>query len=272
MSRLYGDLVDTLVPSRVRSVLASDSTLAAMFGTSIFANTAGQLVGRAVRAPAIEVVPITLKQNGRPGDHIEGTYLLHIYAYLPAETPADNALTVLSAPTLAAGSAGALTGTCRYAVTGFTATAESFVSSPSASITVTAKRITVTVTTATFSAIGRRLWRTPLDGQRVYRYLATLYDNTTTTYLDNALDATLSDEIAPDVFLPQRISGAIKLALEAGQTLDSPGGERLAAPVFDVGDDTLTFSPSRNQWVLKVPVMHTVAFTRTGRASIEETY
>lgn len=98
-------------------------------------------------------------------------------------------------PTVAAGAAGAYTGTVTYRQTFVTADGETEGSPVSSSITVAAKKITVTLAVSPNPKVtSRKLYRT-VDGGTQEKLLATIADNVTTTYSDEALDGTLGADV-----------------------------------------------------------------------------
>lgn len=100
-----------------------------------------------------------------------------------------------SAPTLASGGAGSLTGVYKYAVSYYTADGETEPSVYSSSITTASERVTVTIPTSSDNnVIGRRIYRTlagaTANTDPVYR-VTTIADNSTTSYSDNNSDNTI---------------------------------------------------------------------------------
>lgn len=104
-----------------------------------------------------------------------------------------------SAPTVGVGAAGALTGDYKYKVT-FTygARGESNPSAASATLTLAAQKGSLTaIPTGGTGTTQRDLYRTKAGGATWY-FLATIADNTTTTYTDNIGDGALGDEVDTD--------------------------------------------------------------------------
>ena len=115
----------------------------------------------------------------------------------------------ITVPTVAAGSAGVLTGVYLYRVTfaqvdAGTLVSESPLSSATSPVTLSAQRGSLSdipVSTAT-GVTSRRLYRTTTGGA-TYFFLATIADNTTTTYTDNTADAGLDiTSVATDLGNP----------------------------------------------------------------------
>lgn len=109
---------------------------------------------------------------------------------------ANNVAAAPSDPIPAAGSAGALTGTYSYKVTFVTADGETDAQTTnSPTVTVTSQRINVSNIEVSPDprVTARKLYRTvanPADTRKMY-LVATIADNTTTTYVDNNLDSAL---------------------------------------------------------------------------------
>lgn len=110
-------------------------------------------------------------------------------------TPIHGASTVTApsaALAAAAGAAGVLTGDYLYKYTYVNAYGET-TGSPamSAAVTLTAQKANLTLITAGGATVtSRRIYRTVAAGS-VYKYLATIADNTTTVYVDNIPDSSL---------------------------------------------------------------------------------
>tara|TARA_R110000751_G_scaffold146094_9_gene250027 strand:+ start:27957 stop:30251 length:2295 start_codon:yes stop_codon:yes gene_type:complete len=101
------------------------------------------------------------------------------------------------APTGAAGSAGNLDGTYYYRVTFTTAEGETSPGSGSAAIVVSNQRIDLTIPTSTSRLVtGRKIYRTVGTGGDavLVKLVATISDNTTTSYEDNTADGSLGDD------------------------------------------------------------------------------
>lgn len=103
-----------------------------------------------------------------------------------------------SAPTVALGAAGALTGAYLYKVTAEYGTrGESNPSTASASVSPSAQKVDLTAIPTPTGATKRHIYRTVASGTTYY-FVATLSDNTTTTYTDNTIDSALGDELEDD--------------------------------------------------------------------------
>lgn len=104
----------------------------------------------------------------------------------------------LSAPSVALGAAGSLTGTYHYRVSfvimsGTVLYAESGLSDASAAIAPTADRVSLSniPVSADPGVTGRRIYRTAADGEE-YFLVTTIANNTATTYSDNQTDEEIS--------------------------------------------------------------------------------
>lgn len=109
-----------------------------------------------------------------------------------------------STATVATGAAGAMTGSYYYRITyDYGSRGESNASAASAVVAPVAKRVELTAipTAGVTDGVGKRhIYRTIADAASTasYYFVATLSDNTTTTYTDNATDAELGDELETD--------------------------------------------------------------------------
>jgi len=98
-------------------------------------------------------------------------------------------------PSAVAGAAGALTGTYTYRQTFVSADGETEGSPVSASVTVAAKKITVTLAVSPNPKVtSRKLYRT-VDGGTQEKLVATVSDNVTTTYSDEIADGSLGANV-----------------------------------------------------------------------------
>lgn len=109
-----------------------------------------------------------------------------------------SAITAPTAPTLAVGAAGALTGSYIYCVTYYNTNGETACSSASSTVSPSAQRVTVTIPTSTQTPItGRKIYRSLANatsaaaGFPTYYLVTTVADNSTTSYSDNNTDATI---------------------------------------------------------------------------------
>ena len=113
----------------------------------------------------------------------------------PVERMTDWVMLPTSQPTATAGSAGALTGTYYYSVTYVTSDGETEGCVPSGAVTVSSQRINLTgiPVSGDSRVIARKIYRTPAGAADsvLAQYVATISDNTTTTYTDNLADGTL---------------------------------------------------------------------------------
>lgn len=97
-----------------------------------------------------------------------------------------------SAPTVAAGGAGGLTGTYEYRVTFVTASGETLPSVDSAPVVPSAQQVNISnIPIGGVGTIQRNIYRDK-NGAGDYRLVGTINDNTTTTFTDNVSDATVA--------------------------------------------------------------------------------
>ena len=107
-----------------------------------------------------------------------------------------------TAPTAATNGAGGLTGDYTWKVTFInTNLVEGNPTSASATWTASSEQADVTIPVApqSFGASGRRIYRTPASNTTAFYRVATVSDNTTTTYVDNTSDADLVASTAIDI-------------------------------------------------------------------------
>lgn len=113
----------------------------------------------------------------------------------------DNCLPRAASPTVAVDpSAGNLNGTYYYRVTYFGATGEADASPPSSSISPSNQKVVVTIPVSSDPSVtGRKIYRTAAGEVDAVlgKLVATINDNTTTTYLDNVADDSLGAAV-PD--------------------------------------------------------------------------
>ncbi len=95
------------------------------------------------------------------------------------------------APTVAVGAAGALTGAYQYKVTLVNALGETTGVTASAVVNPSSQQVSLSaIPIGAAGTTARNIYRTAAGGA-TYKFLVAIADNTTTTYTDNALDATL---------------------------------------------------------------------------------
>lgn len=127
-------------------------------------------------------------------DEDNQTYYLAVQLGIDAPT---------SAPSVAEGAAGALTGQYGYEVTFINDQGMESNPSTADSADVVSKKINLTdIPVANDPQIvGRKIYRTEAGGA-TYKFLDVIEDNYTTTYEDNAADATLGTEVEVDHYTP----------------------------------------------------------------------
>jgi len=208
-----------IIPSVVRSILAADAETAAYF-ERIALSDLYQLEGP-IKTPSLYVVPGTLSHDRQVGGETESTYTLSVVGVFPYPTPFLYSLAATAAPTVAQVSGtGQHTGTFYYYVTQFNEYGES-AASPSASITVSAKDVTVSRPTLASGALGWRVWRTKANG-KAPKHAATLRASEA-SWQDALPDAALADEMAPIPFYAEAALDYVASVLYANETLTSSG-------------------------------------------------
>jgi hypothetical protein len=108
----------------------------------------------------------------------------------------SQAVNAPGAPTVATGAAGALTGNYHYKVSFLVGELESAVGTESAQVSPSSQKVSLSaIPTGGNRVTGRKLYRTAAGGATgSEKFLATISDNTTTTYTDNAADGTLGGD------------------------------------------------------------------------------
>jgi uncharacterized phage protein gp47/JayE len=120
-----------------------------------------------------------------------------------------------SAPTTAAGSAGNVSATVEYAVTFTTAAGETAIGSSSSPLVVSSKQVNLTaIPLGGTGTVGRKIYRRENGG--AWKYVATLANNSATTYTDNILTGSLGGAPPTD-----STAEAVAIATES----DEPGIE-----------------------------------------------
>ena len=176
-------------------------SLYALSGTSFNTVASAQSIysaGEQVYAAEYENYMFFGNGSGIPYKYADGEFTRH-GIYSPTTTP--------SVATAATGSA--LTGDFRYKVTYVNSGAvESDAGSATSTFTAASENIALTsipVGPASFGVASRRIYRTKAGGSTYYR-VATISDNTTTTYEDATLDASLVTEEPDDQGVPPNYS------------------------------------------------------------------
>ncbi len=99
------------------------------------------------------------------------------------------------APTVATGAAGALTGAYTYKITFVTADGETDGGTTSATVNPSAQQVNLTAIPLGASGVTqRKIYRTVASGSQ-HKFVATIADNTTTTYTDNTTDGSLGANV-----------------------------------------------------------------------------
>lgn len=210
----------TLIASNVRAYLAADALLLAFFGDTGIRTREYAEGGVPTSLPYLTVVPGQLADLPTTREGSRARFEVDLMVYLPRLAPADDTLAVPSVPSPSDGGTGLLTVTRRYCVTYYTATGESFACELSAPITVTGKKITLTIPTGPAGTVGRRIWATR-SSMACARFLDVVANNTATSYTDETPDAYLGDEIAPYPGLYGDLMEQVKATLWTNRTLET---------------------------------------------------
>jgi hypothetical protein len=168
-------------------------------------------------------MPLTLRSNGSGGSNIITSSWFNDYYNLLTGSMQDQNVIVknnISAKAIAAGPSSAPTtalasgtslgiGLYVYAYTYASADGETLIS-PTVSVTTTSGNQKVTlsgITVGPTGTVARKVYRTIVGGGTAYKLVATIADNTTTTYTDTTADASLG-ATAP---INSTFGGAFKL-------------------------------------------------------------
>jgi len=114
-----------------------------------------------------------------------------------------NQLKQPSAPTLATGAAGVLTGSYKYCVSFYSSAGETRCSNASSTVSPSSQQVTVTIPVSTETITGRKIYRTLANatseatGHLVAFLVTTVADNSTTSYSDNSTDTTIQGNGKP---------------------------------------------------------------------------
>jgi len=220
MSSVYDESPLARIPRKVRDVLAGDAGMMAFTENHISEGEDSDLEN-AVPLPSLWIVPLAPNEQRQVGGFVEINYDLALFLALPRSTPATSEIAAPSAPSVAAGGTGSLTGTYRYRLTAYGAAGESY-ASESASITVSGKTVTVAPPALPAGATGFRVWRTKA-GMDAFRWIGVIIG--TSAWTDNTSDSDMGDELAPIKYYGQRVIEQAASILYA------------AEPLFDVTED-----------------------------------
>jgi len=262
----------TLVPDNVRAYLAADATLAAFFGGRIQVREY-QEQGGATPAPFLTVEHGRLDDKPTTSQGANARFEIDVTAYLPRYVTADATLATPSAPTAAAGSAGPLTVSRRYAVSHCTATGESYASDLSSPLSLTAQKGTVTVAVGPAGTVCRKLWATKTN-ELCPHFLDFVPGNTATSYTDEILDAALGDEIPPypgdygDIFeIVKRVLWANR---QLFQLVPTATDNQLTDSIASFRDAKPTVDTTRNQLVWTTTATYSLHYSMSDRQSLNE--
>lgn len=273
MSDLYDVALDSDLPRLVVAALRADSELAGFFGAaSIREHDQQELRWWTPTPPYLAVTPLGLEEQRGIGGAASAVLRVGVFVYLHPMIPVDPSITELSAPSVAANGAGAMTGTFLYALTAVTPTGESAVKDSLgqvqvATITLASQQARVTLPTGG-GWTGLRLWRTEANGLAL-RQRAWIAGDATASYDDNGADTVLGRELAPVRFLGPRLLGQVKRRLIAGEALLS-GGYAQAYAFLGFADIEDVIRTDRNQRVLGFVARYPLKYdVQTRRSTVD---
>lgn len=263
----------TLIASNVRAYLAADASLLAFFGAAGIRTREYAESGAPTSLPYLTVVPGQLVDLPTTREGAKARFEVDLAVYLPRLAPADDSLAVPTVPSAADGGTGLLTVTRRYCATYYTATGESFACELSAPITVTGKKVALTVSTGPAGTVGRRLWATRTN-RTCARFLDVIPDNSTTTYVDETPDAYLGDEIAPYPGLYGDLMEQAKAVLWANRTLETLVPTATHIQLVDsiaAFKDEKPVIDQQNRLLWQTTVAYSLFYSMSARQSLIET-
>ena len=233
------------IPRIIRAVLADDPHLAAYFDRISVSDLPAFQMPFVV--PALLIYPGEPQRERAVGGPINLVYRIAVHLVLPALTPATQDIAEPSAPTIAAGATGPLTGAYQYRLTEFGAAGESNAGA-AGSLTVSAKAPTVAIPALT-SGTGHRIWRSRA-GKTACRWVGTVFGGSS-TWIDTTPDDHLGAELAPLQLLAEGLTDAIAAALFSGEFLVEDGHAK-ADICFSVDSQSGGVLPKRNVWVSEI--------------------
>jgi len=267
---IYSDTLDSEIPRLVANVLRSDGDALEYFN-GLADHDFEELRHWAPKPPYLAVVPGQLDETQVGlSDRVDATYRINVVAYLPLLSPSvDPGLSFSQVPAAAASGAGVLTGAYRWALTGYTDAAESFVPEASneplvtSALTLSSQKATLTLPALPDGFVGRCLWRTRAGGSR-FRLEAVLGD--ATTYEAVAPDSDLLDVSAPIRHESRRLRSWIKRTLVLDADLRVAGrGRARKLMIFADRDDAIRLD--RAVRVVVVSASYSLTFDATERTS-----
>lgn len=204
------------------------------------------------------VIPTGAETAFDPGT---GDDLLYFQTTAPATIPAPGTPT---APTVAVNAvAGNLTGAYDYVITFVTAAGETAAGADSIAVNPVAQKINLTaIPTGGAGTIQRKIYRQK-NGSGVYNFVATLADNTTTTYTDNIADGSVGG-VPPSVSTAEAVFVAAQsdesgsefnvLTNSINQLTDVPDGvtDVINTSAFTGGSDEEASEDFRNRLLTAV--------------------
>jgi len=235
----YDISLDVDIPRLAAAALRAEAWVAAFFGAAGIREHDDEEVSVWTPVPPyVAVLPGTMREQRTTGAGFRATIGVRFRVYLPPMIPTCMSVAAPPAPTVAVGTAGALTGVRYYAATAYTGAGESSVDdstgivATSLPLTLAAQRGTVTMPTVA-GVTGLVLWASRLNGRALFLHSLAASGTVVT---DNLPDASLRHEMAPVRFLGRRVVSALKQALVAREGLPVGGNPRaFAAMAFEDG-------------------------------------
>lgn len=263
----------SLVAQNARAYLAADALLLAFFGAANIRTREYAESGAPTALPYLSVVPGQLLDIPTTREGAKARFDVDLEVYLPRLAPADDTLAVPTVPSTSDGGTGLLTVTRRYAATYYTARGESFACELSTPISVTGKKIALTIPTGPAGTVGRRLWATR-SSMTCARFLDVVPNNTATSYVDETPDAYLGDEIAPYPGLYGDLVEQAKATLWTNRTLETlvPTAThiQLADSIAAFRDEKPVID-AQNRLLWKTTVAYSLFYAMSTRQSLIET-
>lgn len=254
----YDISLDVDVPRLAAAALRAEPWVAGFFGPAgIREHDDTEVSVWTPVPPYVAVLPGTTREQRTAGANFRAVVGVRFRVYLPAMIPTCPSLTPPAAPTVAAGAAGALTGTRYYAATSYTGAGESSVDdstgivSTSLPLVLSAQRGTVTMPTVA-GVTGLVLWASRLNGRALFFHSLAASGAVVT---DNIPDSGLGREMAPIRFLGRRVVSAMKQALIAREGLTVGGNARaFAAMAFEDAASSIENGVRVHEFTALVPL------------------
>ena len=195
ISQLLGSQASTATVSDSGLTEAEVIALIQRYGQKVvdedYAKLPGRTGGQNLSGGVLSGDNLTLQANA--ADALNGDIFLESKVVVNHVNVELDQVTAPTAPTVALGAAGVLNGTYYYGITFVTAQGETGTGDLATLISPVLQKVELSnIPVSSNSRVtSRKIWRTPGTGGNFLKLVATLSDNTTTTYSDNIADGAL---------------------------------------------------------------------------------